>query len=91
MCIRDRSIKNHTAIQLPHHGKLVQAEEIFAVKGNDTVYYVSDNTGDTNGGSEKLKKAHPRGRAIQYTQDGDQICNAASFKTTAPISSYGWK
>lgn len=87
----EQSIKNHTAIQLPHHGKLVQAEEIFAVKGNDTVYYVSDNTGDTNGGSEKLKKAHPRGRAIQYTQDGDQICNAASFKTTAPISSYGWK
>lgn len=82
------NVKTHSAIQLPHHGKLAQAEEIFAVKGNDTIYYVSDNTGDTNGGSNKLRKAYPRGRAIYNTLEGDKECTVSSFKITAPISSY---
>ena len=48
----EENIKTHSAIQLPHHGKLVQAEEIFDAKDNNTIYYVSDNTGDSNGGSD---------------------------------------
>lgn len=87
----ETSVKGHPAIQLPHHGKLAQAEEIFAVKNNSTIYYVSDNTGDSNGGSGKLIEAHPRGYAIHNTRDGDQVCSEASFKMTFPIRSYGWE
>lgn len=82
--------KSHSAIQLPHHGKLEQAEDIFAEKDNNTIYFVSDNTGNSNGGSDKLRKAHPRGYAIYNTINGDQPCNAALFKVTAPIRSYYW-
>lgn len=82
------AVKTHSAIQLPHHGKLDQAEEIFDVKDNSTIYYVSDNTGDSNGGSDKLRKAYPKGRAIYNTLDGDKECTTSSFKITAPVSSY---
>ncbi|MEI3234290.1 MAG: hypothetical protein V8S33_07755 [Intestinibacter bartlettii] len=45
-------VESYQYIQLPHHGKLVQAEKIFEAKDGDNsvVYIVSDNTGDTNGG-----------------------------------------
>ena len=82
------SVKAHSAIQLPHHGKLDQAEQIFEYKDNNTIYFVSDNTGSTNGGSKKLKTAHPRGRAIFYTLDGDQTCTSSSFRITQPTRSY---
>ena len=82
------TIKSHSAIQLPHHGKLAQAEEIFAVKDNTTIYYVSDNTGDSNGGSDKLREKYPRGRAIYNTINGDQTCTTESFKVTARVGTY---
>lgn len=82
------SVKSHSAIQLPHHGKLDQAEQIFDCKDNNTIYFVSDNTGDTNGGSDNLKAAHPRGHAIFNTLDGDQTCTLSSFSITQPIRSY---
>lgn len=82
------SVKAHSAIQLPHHGKLDQAEQIFEYKDNNTIYFVSDNTGSTNGGAKKLKTAHPRGRAIFYTLDGDQTCTSSSFRITQPTRSY---
>ena len=82
------TVKEHSAIQLPHHGKLEQAEEIFAVKDNNTVYFVSDNTGDSNGGSGDLRQKHPRGYAISYTLDGDIYCDSSSFKTVAAFRSY---
>ena len=84
------TVKRHSAIQLPHHGKLEQAEEIFAVKDNNTIYFVSDNTGDSNGGSDDLRKKHPRGYAISYTLNGDVCCDSSSFKTVAAFRSY-WK
>lgn len=84
----ESTVKSHAAIQLPHHGKLAQAEEIFAVKDNTTIYYVSDNTGDSNGGSDKLREKHPRGRAIYNTINGDQTCTAESFKVTARVGTY---
>lgn len=87
----ESTIKNHAAIQLPHHGKLSQAEDIFKVKDNCTIYYVSDNTGNSNGGSDNLRKEHPRGYAIHYTQDGNQTCTAQSFTATSSIKSYGWE
>lgn len=82
------SVKSHSAIQLPHHGKLDQAEQIFGCKDNSTIYFVTDNTGTTNGGSDKLRDKHPRGHAIFYTLDGDQVCTASSFRITQPTRSY---
>ncbi len=84
------SVKTHSAIQLPHHGKLSQAEDIFAVKDNQTIYFVSDNTGDSNGGSDSLRKKYARGKAIYNTVNGDQTCTADTFKATAPIGAYFW-
>lgn len=86
----ENTIKSHSAIQLPHHGKLSQAEEIFAKKDNNTIYYVSDNTGNSNGGSDDLKKNYPKGRAIYYTTINDQICTSSSFKVTKPVGAYWW-
>ncbi len=61
-----------TTIQLPHHGKLAIAEKVFEeLSGqNDVVYVVSDNTGDSNGGSDDLMKK--KGHIIKNTKsDGD--------------------
>ena len=82
------SIKTHSAIQLPHHGKLEQAEQIFRCKDNSTIYFVSDNTGDTNGGSNSLRAKYPRGHAISYTIDGNQTCVLSSFNNTQTFRSY---
>lgn len=82
------AVKTHSAIQLPHHGKLKQAEEIFKVKNNQTIYFVSDNTRNTNGGSDKLKAAHPRGYVIHYTVNGDLLCTSNSFCITTPRNAY---
>ena len=82
------AVKTHNAIQLPHHGKLSQAEDIFAVKDNSTIYYVSDNTGTSNGGSADLRRMHPRGHVIYNTQDGDQEYTFPSFGATSYTGSY---
>ena len=82
------AVKTHNAIQLPHHGKLSQAEDIFAVKDNSTIYYVSDNTGTSNGGSADLRRMHPRGHVIYNTQDGDQEYTFPSFGVTSYTGSY---
>lgn len=67
--IKDK-LCDYKVIQLPHHGKAETAELIFDEKKTefDTVYLVSDNTGNTNGGSDKLKKA---GKQIKSTINGD--------------------
>ena len=81
-------IKTHSAIQLPHHGKLKQAESIFDVKDNSTIYYVSDNTGDSNGGSDDLRKKYSRGHIIYNTIDGNQICSESTLAISRPFGSY---
>ena len=57
-------------IQLPHHGKPSLAEEIFqrANKNNNIVFLVSDNTGNTNGGSDDLNTT---GHQVKNTKQGD--------------------
>ena len=87
----EEAVKTHNAIQLPHHGKLSQAEDIFAVKDNSTVYYVSDNTGDSNGGSDDLRKKHPRGYAIYNTLNGDQEYTFPGLGATSYTGSYFWR
>lgn len=81
----ESNLERHSAIQLPHHGKKEQADQIFNEKDNNTIYYVSDNTGDSNGGSDKLPKC---GRVIYNTLNGDQTCTADSFLVTVPRGSY---
>ena len=77
-------------IQLPHHGKLEQAKSIFDVKDNNTIYYVSDNTGNSNGGSDDLMKQYPRGHVIYNTIQGDQVCTELSANITIPRRTYLW-
>ena len=72
------------------HGKLVQAEEIFDAKDNYTIYFVSDNTGDTNGGSDKLVEKYKRGHVIYNTINGDQACEGSTFRVTTSVGSYLW-
>lgn len=86
----ENNIKTHSAIQLPHHGKLDQAEDIFSKKDNHTIYYVSDNTGNSNGGSDKLREKYPRGHVIYNTLNGKQVCTSDSFKVTTVRGSYFW-
>ena len=87
----ENAVRTHNAIQLPHHGKLDQAEEIFNAKNNSTIYYVSDNTGDSNGGSDDLRKQHPRGHVIYNTLDGDQEYTFPSASVTRYTGSYFWR
>ena len=60
----------YNIIQLPHHGKEKQAEKIFESKGNPikTLYLVSDNTGSTNGGSDKLDDKKYKGYRVKNTR-----------------------
>lgn len=66
----DDKVKEYSCIQLPHHGKKSQAEEIFKAKEgeNETIYIVSDNTGNSNGGSDDLPQ---KGYDIRNTKKGD--------------------
>lgn len=70
----ETNLKTATYIQLPHHGKYEIAEKIFELKDSrgdlDTKYFVSDNTGSTNGGSDTLKKKR-FGRSVTFTDTGD--------------------
>lgn len=79
------NIVDHTAIQLPHHGKPEQAKKIFTEMDIGTIYFVSDNTGNSNGGSDDLQT---RGHAVFNTKNGDQVCDFTTFSETSPIKSY---
>lgn len=60
-------------IQLPHHGKLETAEELFKrVYPHNCTYIVSDNTGNTNGGSDKLVEKQ-KGKNIKNTINGNIV------------------
>lgn len=63
-------LSQYDCIQLPHHGKEKQAEKIFESKGNPikTLYLVSDNTGSTNGGSDKLDDKKYKGYRVKNTR-----------------------
>jgi len=70
-------LTEYNYIQLPHHGKLVTAEQIFYEIGVDNLldheFIVSDNTGSSNGGSDELMSAKKwKGKVIiKNTIDGD--------------------
>lgn len=79
-------IINYNCIQLPHHGKLEQAERIFETnsKKNNNIYFVSDNTGNSNGGSDNL--IGKKGYNIKNTKlDGKIIY---SLKREQPLKKF---
>lgn len=64
----EEALEKYTHIQLPHHGKSVLAEKIFDCVGdnNDIIYIVSDNTGNSNGGSDTL---NAKGKNVKNTKN----------------------
>lgn len=77
VAIQDK-LEDYNVIQLPHHGKAEQAEKIFDGKANDihTYYIVSDNTGNTKGGSDNLETT---GHKVYNTKVKGDICINANF------------
>lgn len=65
-------LHSFTHIQLPHHGKGCHAEEIFerAYPDERIIYLVSDNTGNSNGGSDDLKST---GHHVKNTKTAGDI------------------
>ena len=80
-------LSGFSLIQLPHHGKKEQADRIFEQKGSVGItYYVSDNTGNSNGGSDDLPV---QGYNIKNTLKGDQECSSNSVGLiNAPVRSH---
>lgn len=80
-------LSGFSLIQLPHHGKKEQADRIFEQKGSVGItYYVSDNTGNSNGGSDDLPV---QGYNIKNTLKGDQECSSNLVGLiNAPVRSY---
>ena len=75
-------VRSYDAVQLPHHGKAKQAEGIFQLKFDQpsSIYIVSDNTGATNGGSDKLDTT---GHRVLNTKNGNVTINDLSFSTSS--------
>ncbi|MBO5141893.1 MAG: MBL fold metallo-hydrolase [Clostridia bacterium] len=55
--VMEENIKEFKYIQLPHHGNAEIGEKILNANKDkvDTTYIISDNTGNSNGGSDKIK------------------------------------
>lgn len=68
------NVTKYPYIQLPHHGKKETGLKIFEINQNknNIQYFISDNTGNTNGGSDKLDT---KGKNVKNTKDGDIIFN----------------
>lgn len=82
-------IREYDAIQLPHHGKYEQASKIFEKNEGreDVIYIVSDNTGNSNGGSDELMK-YCVGKKIKNTQNGEVNIDSNSFNVSR-VGYYG--
>ena len=72
-------LNTYDFIQLPHHGKPALADEVFerADDNIDITYIVSDNTGNSNGGSDDLNCT---GHKVKNTKDGDILLTEESAK-----------
>lgn len=77
-------VRDYDVIQLPHHGKDNQAEKIFNKKSNQiySIYIVSDNTGNTNGGSDNLKT---KGHRVFNTKNYGNINIDSSFLNDSQV------
>lgn len=79
----ENKVRNYDCIQLPHHGKAKQANEIWEKKWNQAkdFYVVSDNTGSTNGGSDKLNTVGHR--VFNTKHNGNIKVSSIMFSSTA--------
>ncbi len=77
------NLRNYHYIQLPHHGKLSLAENIFEMTFPDAqiTYLVSDNKGNSNGGSDDLDEV--RGHHIENTKYKEININENSFNSSS--------
>lgn len=79
-------VRDYDIVQLPHHGKSKQADKIFAKKCDQisTIYIVSDNTGNSNGGSDDLKTT---GHRVYNTKHyGNIKLNSLFFSCESPYT-----
>ena len=84
-------IDKYDSIQLPHHGKSKQAEEIFdklAEKNSKITYIVSDNTGNSNGGSDDLDT---KGKIVYNTKNYGDIDVDKVIENKRSAGTYGEK
>lgn len=84
--IKNKVLK-YDCIQLPHHGKPKQAVEIWKEKYNQPldIYIISDNTGNSNGGSDDLKTT---GHRVYNTKNAESIRIDASFLSKSRIQTH---
>ena len=86
------NVKTHQIIQIPHHGRLDHAEDLFEIKKNDkdTVYLISDNKGSNSGGSEELiSKGKNKGHTIFNTRTEDtKIIDSTTYQKSYRAGSY---
>lgn len=68
-------IEEYDVIQLPHHGRKKQALQICdkLSKKSTVKYLISDNTENSNGGSDNLTKENLKGKMVFNTKDGQDI------------------
>lgn len=79
-------VRDYDIVQLPHHGKSKQADKIFAKKCDqiNTIYIVSDNTGNSNGGSDDLNTT---GHRVYNTKHyGNIKLNSLFFSSESPYT-----
>ena len=86
------NVKTHQIIQIPHHGRLDHAEDLFEIKkyDKDTVYLISDNKGSSSGGSEELiSKGKNKGHTIFNTRTEDtKTINSTTYQKSYRMGSY---
>jgi beta-lactamase superfamily II metal-dependent hydrolase len=83
-------LKSYKAIQLPHHGKSETAEKIFDAtnRSSSILYFVSDNTGTSNGGSDSLDTKGIRCKNTKH--DGDIDISSDILRGPAVKTTLGW-
>lgn len=81
----EQKVRDYRCVQLPHHGKLKQAEAIWEKKWDQSrdFYIVSDNTGNSNGGSDKLKTT---GHRVYNSKNSNHISINNSMFNISSIS-----
>ena len=90
-----KNLDGYDIIQLPHHGQLADAKAIFDALCDPyrKTFLVSDNTGsgETSGGSEKLKEfmKNERYKAALNTQDGVVVIPESGFSIGHHIEPQG--
>lgn len=75
--VMEEDLEDFQVIQLPHHGNADIGEKIFkeTIKDLDKEYIISDNTGNSNGGSNKLET---KGYRVLNTKEKG-ICTLDEF------------